>query len=744
MDAYEATRIVLSRIQSLDPENASKIMGLLLIQDHGEKEMIRLAFGPEALLHSVVFKARKDLGLLPPSAPSTPSSPSPSPFLLGRQNSSSRLLGGGGGGGGSGLPSPSSWAPPPVFSRSSSNGNSGAVEDLQSTDDLISPNSSYGVSMPVPSPSSSSSPSPFFGGDLIEEFQLQDQFSFLNDPTAAASSPNSIHALQIGGPKSNGDLFYPDMVGDCRSPSSNGEAMLFPYAGMNNWGINSNHHRRSLSAADRCLSSETGADLGWRPCLYFARGYCKNGSSCRFLHGLPDDATAAAAAALASSKMDAAMEQQFHELLLRSKSPRLGAASQLMAAAASFPYSPSAQSPSSGKCMNFLQQQQNESQRVAAVTAAAAAAALSLGGEEPHKFGRSRLERGDYAGAVNPGSRQIYLTFPADSTFREEDVANYFSIYGPVQDVRIPYQQKRMFGFVTFVYPETVKLILAKGNPHFVCDARVLVKPYKEKGKVPDKYRKQQQQQQQHAERGVFSGCTTPTGLDSKDPYDLQLLGASMLYNSSQEALLRKKLEEQQQAAELQQAIELQRRRIMGLQLLDLKARNLSSPAVPVTSSLPSPVPINTYSPTTAVSSPNANLSSPNAAPEGSTAEKINTHAFLPQSAVNTGDGADKEDPARGDPRKHNLPDSPFASPTKCSFAGNAFSVNSEAAEATSPAAGSPNNNVDGCLSNGSNNNGHLITSSLLAPSSTLDMASFNSCFFPIPRFSSGHGAVGL
>ena len=64
-----------------------------------------------------------------------------------------------------------------------------------------------------------------------------------------------------------------------------------------------------------------------------------------------------------------------------------------------------------------------------------------------------------------------------------------FSIYGPVQDVRIPYQQKRMFGFVTFVYPETVKLILAKGNPHFVCDARVLVKPYREKGKVPDKYR---------------------------------------------------------------------------------------------------------------------------------------------------------------------------------------------------------------------------------------------------------------
>lgn len=136
-----------------------------------------------------------------------------------------------------------------------------------------------------------------------------------------------------------------------------------------------------------------------------------------------------------------------------------------------------------------------------------------------HKFGRGRLERGDFGiNGLNPGSRQIYLTFPADSTFKEEDVSNYFrcilsldhlrlvvmycglanieafalevcSNFGPVQDVRIPYQQKRMFGFVTFDFPDTVKLILAKGNPHFVCDARVLVKPYKEKGKIPDKHR---------------------------------------------------------------------------------------------------------------------------------------------------------------------------------------------------------------------------------------------------------------
>lgn len=52
--------------------------------------------------------------------------------------------------------------------------------------------------------------------------------------------------------------------------------------------------------------------------------------------------------------------------------------------------------------------------------------------EELHKFGRTRLERNDFpmngGGMVNPGSRQIYLTFPADSTFREEDVSNYFRL----------------------------------------------------------------------------------------------------------------------------------------------------------------------------------------------------------------------------------------------------------------------------------------------------------------------------
>ncbi|XP_038988869.1 zinc finger CCCH domain-containing protein 53-like isoform X2 [Phoenix dactylifera] len=728
MDAYEATRIVFSRIQNLDPENAAKIMGLLLIQDHGEKEMIRLAFGPEALVHSVVLKARKDLGLLPSS---TATAASPCSFLLARQNSSSRL----------GLAplsplsisSPSSWAPPPVFSRINSNGSAlnGSADDVvqNPTDELVSP-------------SNPAAASPFYAGaDLIDEFQLHDQLSFLNDVHASSHIPIGPKSVPAGG-----DLFYPDVD---RSPSGDGNGMLFPY-GVG-WGANG-HHRRICSVTDLCFGADpAGAGFGWKPCLYFARGYCKNGSACRFLHGLPDDAATAAAAMAGGNKMDAVVEQQCQELLLRSKSQRLGGASQLTASA--FPYSPTGSvppSPSSSKCLNFfLQQQQSESQR------AAAAAALMLGGDESHKFmGRSRMERSDFSGMVNPGSRQIYLTFPADSTFREEDVSNYFSIYGPVQDVRIPYQQKRMFGFVTFVYPETVKLILAKGNPHFVCDARVLVKPYKEKGKVPDNLLilSARRKQQQQAERGDFSGCTTPTGLDSRDPYDLQQLGARMLYsgNSTPELLLRRKLEVQQQEAELQQAIELQHRRFMGLQLLDLKTRSLSSSMATSTISTPPTIAIPSLDSRSnggsQEDSPSEDSKSSSTTPGAAPGLKRNSssHGLLRQTPVDpahkeesSGEANPKDDGDFQESAEHNLPDSPFASPTRSSFTLDSAVGEADIAAASAAATASCNG------TNGSSNS-HLMTSTLLPTTSTLDMTSFKSCFFQMPRFSSGRGAIGM
>ncbi|KAE8691677.1 hypothetical protein F3Y22_tig00110885pilonHSYRG00062 [Hibiscus syriacus] len=413
MDSYEATRIVFSRIQSLDPENASKIMGYLLLQDHGEKEVIRLAFGPEAHIHSLILKAKTHLGLSA-SNPPTPSTPlSPSPFS---SSSNSKL----------------SYASIVNGSSAVSNGNV---------------------------------------NEFIDDYQFHDHLSFLND-----SKPEDLLAM-------------PDSL----------------------------LHRRSFSVPGPCFVAsdhDVNSGFAWKPCLYFARGFCKNGTSCRFLHGNCADG----GAALVGSPSKLNELEQYQELL-RSKALQ---AFQFMAGASSFPYSNS---------LNLLLQQQNEAHNYST----SAMDALMMG-DELRKFGyRCRPERNDFSAmgsgaAANSGSRQIYLTFPADSSFKEEDVSNYFNIYGPVLDVRIPYQQKRMFGFVTFVYPETVKLILAKGNPHFVCNSRVLVKPYKEKGKV-------------------------------------KRIGSKMFYNTP-EMLLRRKLEEQ---ADLQNAIELQGRRLMNLQLLDLK-----------------------------------------------------------------------------------------------------------------------------------------------------------------------------
>ncbi|CAI9769745.1 unnamed protein product [Fraxinus pennsylvanica] len=670
MDAYEATKIVFQRIQSLDPENASKIMGILLLQDHGEKEMIRLAFGPESLVQSVILRARKDLGLVSSNTPSTPSSPSPSPspspfsnpFSRSRTNFSSasfRLLGA------VNFPSLS------MLNQSSTAASSWAnssLSDFQTPDDLINPGSAP-VAYNVTSPSATNSAAPPFYTtgevDLIDELHLQDHLSFLND-----GSPSLM-------PKSP-DMFYTQQdLGS--SPSGNGgdEGMFFPsYGGSTeNWGgesVNGFPHRRSCSASDICLGpDDLGGGFGWKPCLYFARGYCKNGTSCRFVHG----ENGADGAAMVGSPSKFEMEQC--QELLRSKSlqqQRLAAASQLMASS-NFPYSPVA----TNRCMNFLLQQQLQTESPRAFM-----------GDDMHKFSRSRLERGDF-GLINPGSRQIYLTFPADSTFKEEDVSNYFSIYGPVQDVRIPYQQKRMFGFVTFVYPETVKLILAKGNPHFVCDARVLVKPYKEKGKIPDKYRKQPQM-----EKGEYTGgSSSPTGLESRDSYDLQL-GLRMFYNNP-DMLWRRKLEEQ---ADLQQAIELQNRRFTGLQLLDIKKnshhRTLSTGTI-ISSPTHSPSFLNQNNVLS------GDRSSPESKKENVSISAVknpeNITALESKQTVNVTDTEkqsfplkDENNKDRENPNKendlqesleHNLPDSPFASPNAAGEYTTAFSMEPGEADKT-------------------------------------------------------------
>ncbi|CAH8352593.1 unnamed protein product [Eruca vesicaria subsp. sativa] len=173
--------------------------------------------------------------------------------------------------------------------------------------------------------------------------------------------------------------------------------------------------------------------------------------------------------------------------------------------------------------------------------------ALRQGEESGYYYSPSRHERDDSV------SRQIYLTFPSESSFTDEDVSSYFSDFGTVEDVRIPYQQQRMYGFVTFANAETVRTILARGNPHFICDSRVLVKPYKEKGKIlQNKW--QQQQVQQLMERGNYSPSSIPSS--GMDLYECHR-GPRMFSSNTQEMMRRK----------AEQEVELQRRRFLALQL---------------------------------------------------------------------------------------------------------------------------------------------------------------------------------
>lgn len=75
MDFSEYTRIVFNKIKKLEPENVTKIIGYLLLQDRGDQEMVRLALGPDHLIHEVIFKAKAELQQLALKSAPSPVSP---------------------------------------------------------------------------------------------------------------------------------------------------------------------------------------------------------------------------------------------------------------------------------------------------------------------------------------------------------------------------------------------------------------------------------------------------------------------------------------------------------------------------------------------------------------------------------------------------------------------------------------------------------------------------------------------
>lgn len=551
MDFSDSTKLVISRIQEVDPENVTKIIGYLLLQSHGEHEMARLALAPDHLFHQVVLKAKAELQQLANKSVSSPISPSINPTSAAFAPFS-----------------PISLRPPAAFRLPA------ACWDPQ----LVSKQNMDFM--------------PFSFSDSIEELQNQARFLSLEDQMEPLNSGIS------GFPD---EYYYRDAVlGENLSPRPG---------------------RRFSNLAEFPV----------KICHYFSKGFCKHGSSCRYYHGqmipesfspmfgndgINDDH-------VISPMSLEKLEWEIIELLRSRRGTPISIASLPMMYYEKYGRSLQAE--------GYLTESQRHGKAGYSLTKLLARLGSSIQlidrphgqhavilAEDSGKYMDHRNERGD-PGPIVSGSRQIYLTFPADSTFSEDDVSNYFNTFGPVEDVRIPCQQKRMFGFVTFVNADTVKMILAKGNPHFVCGARVLVKPYREKSKLAER---------KYQERMEPADYYSPHFADMDSEFH------SMSRWCDNSRMLRKKLLEEQEFA-----LELERRQLAELQFIRKSVANQ-----PYSGYLMDGL---------KVSEDNSDF--PSADCFNSLLDALNNGSTNDDKPMNTGNYTDQESQGL------NLPDSPFA-----------------------------------------------------------------------------------
>ncbi|XP_058102542.1 zinc finger CCCH domain-containing protein 18-like isoform X2 [Magnolia sinica] len=422
MDIYESTKVVLARIQSLESDHASKIIGYLLLQEHGDREMIRLAFGPDTAIRSLISRAKAELGLSPSSSSLL------HPLHQHHQQQPFQF---------SDVPYQFSPYCPEAASRFL----------LPHCDSLYPPQ--------------------------------QDPHSFFNQAVQQQDGPP------------------PPLLQQQQQPQLIG--LEDPYA------VGSGGEYLGLRLTGRVSSPPSMVDVPARQCNYFAKGYCRHGTGCRFLHGArqPNGLPLSPTSEMVTS---AAVDDEEHQISsstlerLESELLELLRAKRTPVSIASLPQLYFDRFGRTLQADGYLTESQRHGKAGYSLTKLLARLknTIRVIDSRPHgqhavvpaedaprfTMYRSQHPNGTVSAA---GSRQIYLTFPAESAFSEEDVSDYFKTYGLVQDVRIPCQQRRMFGFVTFVHAETVKMILAKGNPHYVCGARVLVKPYREKGKLGDR-----------------------------------------------------------------------------------------------------------------------------------------------------------------------------------------------------------------------------------------------------------------
>ncbi|XP_022637525.1 zinc finger CCCH domain-containing protein 18 isoform X2 [Vigna radiata var. radiata] len=439
MDISRCTRIVFDKIHKFEPEYARKIIGYLLLQDHGELEMAKLASYPDYYIREVAFQAKRELLRLSAKPPDM----LPISHMVNPQQGYSHLA----------LMSPRTPTtpnfPPPL----------------------------YWDPQPV--------------GNINPEFMAMnymDSVIELQKQTQLCSLENHVDAVKTG----------------------------------------------TVGVANGRRFSE----YPMKVCHYFNKGFCKHGNNCRFYHGEvgPEmyGSDASGEDQVISPGSLAQLEKEIIELL-RSRNDAISIASLPMAyydrykkvLQADGYLTESQRHGKSGYSLTKLLARLKNSIRL--IVRPHGQHSVTLAEDAP-----TQMKKGEFPRNIS-ASRQIYLTFPADSTFTEDDVSNYFNTFGPVADVRIPNQQRRMFGFVTFAHSETVKTLLDKGNPHCVRGSRVLVKPYREKAKINER---------KYTDRLEHTVCFSPHCVDTDS--ELNSTPRSLGNHRS----FRRQLQEQEQALE--------------------------------------------------------------------------------------------------------------------------------------------------------------------------------------------------
>ncbi|RRT51675.1 hypothetical protein B296_00030462 [Ensete ventricosum] len=387
MDFFELAKIIFSRVQKLEPENVVKIMGCIFLKEPSEQEMMQLAFGPDTMLLSKISDAKNMLGMFSPK---------------------------------------------------------NSMSDMQIGS--YPPSGSH----PFSSPFNFHIPAPYWDPQLSSEPQCPSHnFDFVPRPYNTGS---------------NGDKY--SLVSQSQSMEQ-----LDAMSHINNY-----YYHPEAAALGGGMASRTGrrshslSDLPTKACHYFNKGYCRHGMNCRYSHAqsFPDGYSHA----FSSNLTDYANEEHVYtpkslENLEMEITGLLRSRRGVPVSIASLPmlyfekYGKNLQAEGyltesqrhgkSGfnltKLLSHLRKSIRLIERYCQYICSSTLSVFSnclplcliLGclNDRPHgqhsvilaedapRYMECRNERNDLCSTVS-SSHQIYLTFPAESTFTEDDVSNYF------------------------------------------------------------------------------------------------------------------------------------------------------------------------------------------------------------------------------------------------------------------------------------------------------------------------------